>query len=538
MQINTVASYSLITQTNYFNNIQIHNLASNSYSNAVIMKADKLKTEVFGLKYSRLEKSLRKSESKLLSIKISKLNKEKFHSTNISPNQQLKTRRSSIQSLIQPSQKSSPFQAIREKSNNSPQVSTIISHKSHRKTLSECFIPTKLQVPNPKLPRKKSSKKRINKIQSEFKLKKTPKAVKNYFSPYDTKEKSNRNLLIQKLSEYYFVNKTYPETTFEYYKIVNVIGIGAYSKVILCQHRLTGKKVAIKAIPKGQITSRHAQEKVLREIYILKTVESENVIRIFEVFESEKNILIVLEYAGGGDLLNYVRSKGKLHEKEARLIFHQLVKGALDLHNQGILHRDFKLENILIDSKYSTIKICDFGVSKIINEGEVIFEQCGTPAYLAPEIIKNQGYKDYSVDTWSLGVVLYAMVCGKIPFMSESVPEIHKLILLGQFDIPDFISPRLSSLIIQMLQTSPITRITLKKVLKHPWFTIQDPAIPDSSLPQFKPRLSQKTSQKTSKILEKVVKEVSELGFDYNFIISSLKSKELNHATATYFLLL
>ena len=503
------------------------------------MKADKLKTEILGVKHSRLESSLRKSESKLLNIKASKHINVKFHSTNISPNQQLMTRRSSIQSLIQPSQKPSPIRTIHEKSSNSPQVTKIISHKSHRKTLSQCcFLPTKFQNSNPKLLQKKSPKKRIKKIQSEFKLKKIPKPAKNFFSLYDTKEKFNRNLLIKKLSDHFFVYKTYPETTFENYKIVNIIGKGAYSKVILCQHRLTGKKVAIKAIPKDQITSRYSQEKVLREIYILKTVESEHVIKILEVFESEKNILIVLEYAGGGDLLNYVRSKGKLHEKEAKLIFYQLVKGALDLHKEGILHRDFKLENILIDSKYTTIKICDFGVSKIINAGEVIFEQCGTPAYLAPEIIQNQGYKDYSVDTWSLGVVLYAMVCGKIPFISDSIPEIHKLILLGQFDIPEFISPQLSSLIIQMLQLCANTRISLKKVLKHPWFTIRDSVIPDSSVPQFNPRLSQKTSQKITKICEKTVKAVSELGFDYNFIISSLKSKELNHATTTYFLLL
>lgn len=489
-------------------------------------------------KSARIENSLHKSQQKLLSIKLPKHNKLKIHSSNFSPCSYSQSRRSSIPVKIKTSQRSSPMEAGNKKSSNSPQVSSIISHKSHRKTLSECVLPANVPVSIPKLSQKKLLKKKIKKVQTEAKLKKPSKTS---FSPYDTKEKANKFSLMKKLTDHFFVHKMYPETTFEYYKILNYIGRGSYSKVILCEHRLTGKKVAIKAISKDQITNRYSEEKVLREIYILKTVDSEFVVKVLEVFESEKNVLIVLEYAGGGDLLNYVRNKGKLHEKEAKLIFRQIVKGALDLHKAGILHRDFKLENILIDSRYSTVKICDFGVSKIINPGEVIYEKCGTPAYLAPEIIKNEGYKDFSADIWSLGVVLYAMICGKIPFLSDSIPEIHQLILSGKFDIPTFLSPQASSLIVQMLQLSPICRISLKRVLKHPWFTSRDSIIPDSTFPQFipqpKPKLKENSKPGQLKICEKTAKIVSELGFDYNFLIKSLKNKEMNHATATYYLI-
>lgn len=502
------------------------------------MKADKLKSECSMQKSSRIENTLHKSQQKLLSIKLPKQNKVKIHSSNLSPCTHSQSRRSSIPVKLQQSQRSSPSEAYNNKSNNSPQVSSIISHKSHRKTLSECFLPLNIPASIQKLSQKKLIKKKLKKVQTEAKLKKSLKAT---FSPYDTKEKANKFNLIKKLSDHFFIHKTYPETTFEYYKILYYIGRGSYSKVILCEHRLTGKKVAVKAISKDQITSKYSEEKVLREIYILKTVESEFVVKILEVFESEKNVLIVLEFAGGGDLLNYVRNKGKLHEKEAKLIFRQIVRGALDLHKAGILHRDFKLENILIDSKYSTVKICDFGVSKIISPGEVIYEKCGTPAYLAPEIIKNEGYKDFTADIWSLGVVLYAMICGKIPFLSDSIPEIHQLILSGKFDIPNFLSPQASSLLIQMLQLSPICRISLKRVLKHPWFTSRDSIIPDSSLPQFmplpKPKAKENPKPGHLKICEKTAKTVSDLGFDYNFLIKSLKNKEMNHATATYYLL-
>lgn len=183
-------------------------------------------------------------------------------------------------------------------------------------------------------------------------------------------------------------NKEIPETTLEHYKFVKLIGKGAFGKVSLGIHKLTGKYVAIKTIDKEHLKDEFSKRKVLREIYILKKIKHVNVIRLLEVFESPKQVLMVMEYAGGGDLLHYVKQKKYLSEEEARPIFRQIVYGLAHIHSRNVLHRDIKLDNILLDSD-GGVKICDFGVSKIIDKHKIINDQCGTPAYIAPEIITN-----------------------------------------------------------------------------------------------------------------------------------------------------
>ncbi len=180
-----------------------------------------------------------------------------------------------------------------------------------------------------------------------------------------------------------------PDTTMEYYKLVRLIGKGAFGKVTLAIHKLTGKYVAIKTIDKDCLKDEYSKRKVLREIYIMKKIRHVNVIRLLEVFETEEQILIVMEYAGGGDLLHYVKRKKYLSEDEARPVFRQVVYGLAHIHSRNVLHRDIKLDNILLDSDRG-VKICDFGVSKIIDKHKKINDQCGTPAYIAPEIITKE----------------------------------------------------------------------------------------------------------------------------------------------------
>lgn len=159
----------------------------------------------------------------------------------------------------------------------------------------------------------------------------------------------------------------------------------------------------------------YQKKKVLQEVHLLKKVRHQNVIRLLEVFESPKHLLMVMEYAGGGDLLQYVKKRRRLDEDEARRIFRQIVYGLAHCHCRSVLHRDIKLDNILLDNE-GEIKICDFGVSRIIKKNQRITEQCGTPAYIAPEIISDSGYEGFNADIWSLGVLLYAMLCGTVPF--------------------------------------------------------------------------------------------------------------------------
>ena len=195
-----------------------------------------------------------------------------------------------------------------------------------------------------------------------------------------------REKLIAYIKNYVARRGQLPPTTLEFYKFVRLIGKGAFGKVTLGQHKLTGKHVAIKTIEKAFMKDEFSKRKVFQEVYLLKKIRHSNVIRLLEVFESERHLLIVMEYAGGGDLLQLIKRKGRLQERDAKFIFKQIVYGLAHVHCRSVVHRDIKLDNILLDSEKG-VKICDFGVSKILKKGEFIQEQCGTPAYLAPEII-------------------------------------------------------------------------------------------------------------------------------------------------------
>mmetsp|Transcript_7512 Transcript_7512/g.12687 ORF Transcript_7512/g.12687 Transcript_7512/m.12687 type:complete len:305 (-) Transcript_7512:105-1019(-) len=177
---------------------------------------------------------------------------------------------------------------------------------------------------------------------------------------------------------------------------------------------------------------------------------------------------MVMEYAGGGDLLRLIKRKGKLQESDAKFIFKQIAYGLAHIHCRSVIHRDIKLDNILLDCEKG-VKICDFGVSKIIKKGQVIQEQCGTPAYLAPEIIIDKGYEGFFVDVWSLGVLLFAMLCGTVPFKASNLEDLHKLILKGDFSFPCELSDDAQTLVRGMIQLEPKARLTVPQILSHSW---------------------------------------------------------------------
>lgn len=199
---------------------------------------------------------------------------------------------------------------------------------------------------------------------------------------------SEREKLIQYNLRYMGKHKQIPPTTVDCYKFIKLIGKGAFGKVTLGVHKLTGKYVAIKTIEKSYMKDDFSRKKVFREVYILKKIRHANVIRLLEVFESSQHLLIVMEYAGGGDMLQYIKKHKRLSEIEAKPIFRQIVYGLGHIHSRSVLHRDIKLDNILLDGN-GGVKICDFGVSKIIDKRVMLKEQCGTPAYIAPEIISD-----------------------------------------------------------------------------------------------------------------------------------------------------
>eukprot|EP01022_Parablepharisma_sp_SALTPOND_P013440 TRINITY_DN17_c0_g1_i1.p4 TRINITY_DN17_c0_g1~~TRINITY_DN17_c0_g1_i1.p4 ORF type:complete len:463 (+),score=67.94 TRINITY_DN17_c0_g1_i1:1612-3000(+) len=233
-------------------------------------------------------------------------------------------------------------------------------------------------------------------------------------------------------------------------------------------HKLTGQMVAIKSINKEFLTDEHSKRKVMQEFSILKLLHHPSVIKLYETFESKKHILFVIELCAGGDLLNYVRRRRKLKENVAKYIFKQLIEGLQHCHSRGILHRDIKLDNVLLNAK-GDIKICDFGVSKIVKKGEKMMEQCGTPAYIAPEILRDKGYEGFAVDIWSAGVALYAMLYGTVPFKANNMRDLHKMIMKGSYSLKEDVSKEARDLLRRMLECNPRRRITIPEILGHTW---------------------------------------------------------------------
>ncbi len=260
----------------------------------------------------------------------------------------------------------------------------------------------------------------------------------------------------------------------KFYKYGRLLGKGAFGKVNLSLHVLTGRLVAIKSINKSKIKSERHKSKIEMEKSIMKTLSSSDyIVKMFETYETKKHICIVMEYICAGDLLSYIKKRSKLSEPIAKFIFKQIILAIQFIHNHNIVHRDIKLDNILIDLD-NKIKICDFGVSKRINNNEIMYEQCGTPTYIAPEILRGKGYEGYSVDIWSAGVVLYAMLSGTVPFKGNNLRELHQLILNGQYKPIVDISKEANNLLKKILEIEPKKRISINDILSHSWLNDVD----------------------------------------------------------------
>ncbi len=188
---------------------------------------------------------------------------------------------------------------------------------------------------------------------------------------------------------------------------------------------------------------------------ILKQTRNKHIVQLYEYFETQKHILFVIGLSDGGDLLSYVRKRRQLKEDVAKSVFKQLIEGLRYCHSKNILHRDIKLDNILLSTE-GEIKICDFGVSKIIKKGEKMSEQCGTPAYIAPEILLDKGYDGFACDIWSAGIVLYAMLYGTVPFKANNMSELQKIIIRGKYTLGEGISKEAKDLLQKLLERDPM----------------------------------------------------------------------------------
>ncbi|XP_054809023.1 SNF1-related protein kinase catalytic subunit alpha KIN10-like isoform X4 [Prosopis cineraria] len=309
------------------------------------------------------------------------------------------------------------------------------------------------------------------------------------------------------------------------YKLGKTLGIGSFGKVKIAEHVLTGHKVAIKILNKRKIKNMEMEEKVRREIKILRLFMHPHIIRLYEVIETPADIYVVMEYVKSGELFDYIVEKGRLQEDEARNFFQQIISGVEYCHRNMVAHRDLKPENLLLDSKCN-VKIADFGLSNVMVDGHFLKTSCGSPNYAAPEVISGKYYAGPEVDVWSCGVILYALLCGTLPFDDENIPNLFKKIKGGIYTLPSHLSPGARDLIPRMLVVDPMKRVTIPEIRQHPWF--------QAHLPRYLAVPPPDTSQQAKKIDEEILQEVVNMGFDRNQLVESLRNRLQNEVCTLY----
>ncbi|KAL7411574.1 kinase-like domain-containing protein [Mrakia frigida] len=252
------------------------------------------------------------------------------------------------------------------------------------------------------------------------------------------------------------------------YLLLQTLGTGSFGKVKLAVHSVTGHKVAMKIINRKKIINMDMTPRVKREIQYLKLLRHPHIIKLYEVITTPTDIIMVIEYAGG-ELFNYIVEKGKMPEDEARRFFQQIICAIEYCHRHKIVHRDLKPENLLLDDSLN-VKIGDFGLSNIMQDGDFLKTSCGSPNYAAPEVISGKLYAGPEIDIWSCGVILYVMLCGRLPFDDEYIPTLFKKINGGIYHLPAYLSPDAKYLLSQMLIVDPVKRITISEIRQLPWF--------------------------------------------------------------------
>ncbi|XP_023807246.1 MAP/microtubule affinity-regulating kinase 3 isoform X14 [Oryzias latipes] len=309
------------------------------------------------------------------------------------------------------------------------------------------------------------------------------------------------------------------------YRLLKTIGKGNFAKVKLARHILTGREVAIKIIDKTQLNPNSLQ-KLFREVRIMKILNHPNIVKLFEVIETDRTLYLVMEYASGGEVFDYLVAHGRMKEKEARAKFRQIVSAVQYCHQKHIVHRDLKAENLLLDADMN-IKIADFGFSNEFTLGNKLDTFCGSPPYAAPELFQGKKYDGPEVDVWSLGVILYTLVSGSLPFDGQNLKELRERVLRGKYRIPFYMSTDCENLLKRFLVLNPAKRGTLEQIMKDRW--INAGFEEDELKPYTEPELDI-TDQKRIDVMVG-------MGYKLEDIQESLTKMKYDQFTATYLLL-
>ncbi|XP_051062787.1 putative sperm motility kinase W [Phodopus roborovskii] len=296
------------------------------------------------------------------------------------------------------------------------------------------------------------------------------------------------------------------------FKMLLSLGSGSFGEVKLACHLPTHTRVAVKVLEK----SINSVADISSEVNILQSVEHRNIVRFFHMIDTLTTTYMIMEYVAGIDLESCVRAAGCLEEEEARPLFQQVVSAVYFLHQRHIVHRDIKLENILLDAA-GNAKLCDFGMATKVTEGQMLEEICGSLLYWAPEILARKPYDGMAGDMWSLGVVLYVLVTGHFPYVEITPDGMHRLITTTMCPIPHHLSKSCHIILARLLMVPTWYRITIRQLVERPWL---------GHIPEHVP-------PDTKEILPRVVETMCSMGYTCKEIVSSLKHRQANNVTAT-----
>ncbi|KAG5593687.1 hypothetical protein H5410_034919 [Solanum commersonii] len=255
------------------------------------------------------------------------------------------------------------------------------------------------------------------------------------------------------------------------YELGRLLGHGTFAKVYHARNVHNGKSVAMKVVGKEKVIKVGMMDQIKREISVMKMVKNPNIVELHEVMASKTKIYFAMEFVRGGELFAKI-AKGKLREDVARGYFQQLISAIDFCHSRGVFHRDLKPENLLLDEE-GNLKVTDFGLSAFtehLRQDGLLHTTCGTPAYVAPEVIGKKGYDGSKADIWSCGVILYVLLAGFLPFQEENIMAMYKKIYRGDFKCPPWFSSEARRLITKMLDPNPNSRITTSKIMVSSWF--------------------------------------------------------------------
>uniref|UniRef100_A0A672SZI7 non-specific serine/threonine protein kinase n=1 Tax=Sinocyclocheilus grahami TaxID=75366 RepID=A0A672SZI7_SINGR len=302
------------------------------------------------------------------------------------------------------------------------------------------------------------------------------------------------------------------------YRLLKTIGKGNFAKVKLARHVLTGREVSRYIF--------NVTYTLFREVRIMKVLNHPNIVKLFEVIETEKTLYLIMEYASGGEVFDYLVAHGRMKEKEARAKFRQIVSAVQYCHQKRIVHRDLKAENLLLDADMN-IKIADFGFSNEFTIGSKLDTFCGSPPYAAPELFQGKKYDGPEVDVWSLGVILYTLVSGSLPFDGQNLKELRERVLRGKYRIPFYMSTDCENLLKKLLVLNPGKRGSLEQIMKDRWMNV------GHDEEELKPYTEPEADFSDTKRIELMIT----MGFPKDEITEALVGQKYDEVMATYLLL-